>query len=754
MFARLRRAVYLLLCLAIATAVFTFYYDRYLWEPNSVTPTFGGDGLTIHYNMQYHATYGEGTELTNQYYPYVESIFLTDAQAVVTVALAALRPLVPDIGSYAVGVSNSLIHWSNVLSVLILFLILRHLRLPVAAAILFGILIAMMSPQIARQLGGQYSLGYTFLIPLIIYYQLVASNRRRYWPASLGVGLVIVLLGLNNPYLFAIGAAFMLVVAAAASIVRLTGHEAYSWNATRQWVLVTLGSAVVIYAVINYLDHVDDRVMIPHGYFTNVTTWGGLLTSPGLFTYGPMRDLFPKLSAPGGEQAAYLGLIPILFAVALPALLFWMLRRGGLFTRLDRRLAVLVLGAAGVLIYAFGLPFSYFPDWTYDNLKLVLQFRSPARFTWPAYYTLSIVTAYGLYRLARRIPKRPLGAALLVVALGVWAVEANQFTYVRLYDHVHHNAFSPHDLAGSRTLAESLALDTATYSSLYLLPSEQGWSDKLFRNGKWRSNYDGYKLSLVTGIPLLNGKLTRISVQQTLASLQLISDPLVDRELLDQLPDDRAILLLTDRNNPLLAGEEGLRQNGTLLYQNQYIELRSLYPNDIRQRTDSVQAALLEGELARPETYVHVPMETSDDFAFVGNGSQRATPQWEILAEIPLDTTLRSDTLELSLWNYVDRRYFGGPIFYVNFMNDEDEWISEQRRWINDSPNTQNGWLRADFTFRAPPGTTWLRVIGEYAFPYYVDELLLRRWDTPVLLDTNGVRRLNNYVIDTRPGED
>ncbi|MGB3799691.1 MAG: hypothetical protein WA952_07730, partial [Lewinella sp.] len=503
-----------------------------------------------------------------------------------------------------------------------------------------------------------------------------------------------------------------------------------------------------IYGVINYLDHVDDRVMIPFGYFKNVSYWGGLLTSPSLFTYHPLRDLLPYLQAPSGEQAAYLGFIPILFAAALPAILLVMLWRSRLFNRLERRMTVLLLGAAGVLAYAFGLPFSYFPDWTFDNLGLVLQFRAPARFTWPMYYTLSVVTAYGTYNLARAISVRAVGAGLLLLVLGVWATEAHQFTRARLDNRVHHNAFSPEKLYPARVLADSLALDTSTYTSIYLLPSEQGWSDKIFRDGSWRSNYEGYQLSVATGIPLLNGRLTRISVKQTLASLQLISDPLVKRTLLEELPEDRAILLLTARNTKLLPGEEALRQNGTLLYQNQYIELRSLYPQAIRQRTDSIQSAKLHADFAGPEAFVHLPMEDNDEFAFIGAGSQRASPRWAILADFPLDTARLSGTLELSFWNYVDRRYFGGPVFYLNFRDSAGEMISEQRRWINDSPDTQDGWLRANFVFDPPPGTASLRVVGDYTFPYYVDELLLRQPDATVILDTEGVTRINNYVVD------
>ncbi|MEM9528671.1 MAG: hypothetical protein AAGA31_18805, partial [Bacteroidota bacterium] len=160
-----------LLVLAVASAVFCLYFKGLMLDPNRTAPTFGGDGLTIHYNLQYHATYGEGVYLKNQYYPYEESVFMTDAHSLVAVVLAALRPIFPDVGRHSVGIANVLIYWSSPVAVLFLFLCLRRLNVRWPLALIFGLLVGMMSPQILRQMG-QYTLGFTFMLPATLWYLL------------------------------------------------------------------------------------------------------------------------------------------------------------------------------------------------------------------------------------------------------------------------------------------------------------------------------------------------------------------------------------------------------------------------------------------------------------------------------------------------------------------------------------------------------------------------------------------------------
>ncbi|MEM6770574.1 MAG: hypothetical protein AAF597_08335, partial [Bacteroidota bacterium] len=398
--------------LAIASLVSVLYFQELMLTPGLKSPTFGGDGLTIHYNLQYHATYGEGAYLTSQYHPYAESVFMTDAHALLAVVFAWLRPVFPGLADHASGIANFLIFWSTPVAVLFLFLTFRQLKVKWAFSLVFSLFIALMSPQILRQLGGQYTLGFTWLLPYVIWYVFTWNDGKRYWLKSLILTGIIFLLGLNNPYLYAIAGAFLLAVSGISVLVRLTGNQSVSWSQIGYWLAVFAGSTAAVFLTLEAYDVVEDRVEVPFGFFHNIATWGGLLSSQDVLLYDWIHRVFPGLATPKHEHQLYLGLVPILFVLALPFLLFLpRLRKRFGWHQQTLVLVTLVGGLAG-MIFGFGLPFSYFKYWTYDHLGAVLQFRAPVRFGWPLYYLLGIVAGYGLSQLWELKRKRTLARTL------------------------------------------------------------------------------------------------------------------------------------------------------------------------------------------------------------------------------------------------------------------------------------------------------------------------------------------------------
>ncbi|MEL7162675.1 MAG: hypothetical protein AAFN92_18095, partial [Bacteroidota bacterium] len=227
------------LVLLVASLACCVYFQDLMLAPNHTAPTFGGDGLTIHYNLQWHATYGNGVYLDNQYLPYEESVFMTDAHALLATVLAALRPVFPEVGKYAVGISNVIVFWSNPLAIFFLFLSLRRLGLRWGLALTFGVLIGLMAPQILRQMG-QYTLGFTFLLPVTFWYLLSYTDEKRYWLKSLGVAIMIYLIGLNNPYLYAIAVSFILACWGIGTLLQIVKKPLIPWSRLGHWLVVAV----------------------------------------------------------------------------------------------------------------------------------------------------------------------------------------------------------------------------------------------------------------------------------------------------------------------------------------------------------------------------------------------------------------------------------------------------------------------------------------------------------------------------------
>ncbi len=719
-----------------------------MWSPNLHAPTFGGDGLTIHYNLQYHATFGEGVYLESQYHPHQESIFMTDAQAMAAVVLAGLRPVFPSIGKYATGISNVLIFWSSPLAVLFLFLVFRQIGVRWPLAFIFGCLIAMMSPQILRQLGGQYTLGFTFLLPMIAWYQLTYNGQKRYWLKSLLVAMTVILIGLNNPYLYAVASALLMGAAGMGILLKITGLVRLPWNQLLQWVSVTLLTTITIALLLSAFDQVDDRVEVPFGFFHNVAAWGGMLTDSETYTYDFIRRVLPNLDTPRRENQMYLGLVPVLFAVCLPLILLVPKVRRVVRLTKTPTLLVLLVGTLPGLLLGFGLPFVYFEDWTYDHLGSLLQFRAPVRFSWPLFYILAIGAGFAISQFYEHWSGTK-KVWILALPLLLWSVDAHQFLAGHTDGKDGPSAFTPKSIFEKKTLADELGIDTARFSCIYLLPTEQGWSDKIHQDGSWRSNHDGYKLSLATGLPLLNGKLSRVGLSRVLRSLQIVSHPIIEKPALEELSSDKDILLLASNENDLDPHEASLFATGKVIFSNEKVELRKVSPSTLKERSSVARTSAQKNSKAFSITPARLAFEENKDYAFFGNGSRKVAPGWTTFPLPEQPDSIKAKETELSFWVFADKSRFGGPKFYLRQLDTNGKRLSEQKFWTNETFDTQKGWLRVAFSFTPEQETAKLELVGQYEFPYYIDELWLRETGVDTgFADAKGRRWMyNNYRL-------
>ncbi len=733
-----------LIVLAAASLVFSLFFQDLMLGPYSTSPVISGDGLTIHYNLAYHAKYGEGAMLTSQYHPYAESIFMTDGHGLLATLLATLRPIFPSIGAHAIGISNFLVFWSNPLAALFLFMGLRQLKIRWPIAMIGSILIAMLSPQIHRQMAGQFTLGFTWLLPLVIWYLLAWNNGKHYWVKSLIVAITIYLLGLNNPYLYAIAATLLLAISCLAVLLKVVSPQGIEWKRIVHWVSVFAITTLLVYGTLAYFDTVADRVDVPFGFFHNTANWGGLLSSSGLFAYDFMHGVLPDLGKPRHENQIYLGLIPILFVLSLPLLLAF--KRWRVEAANNKVLLLAFLSSLAGLIFAFGLPFSWFKYWSYDHLGAVLQFRAPARFGWPFYYLLAITTVYFMNALYEGAKKKTMVSVLLGLALLAWSFEAGQYLSQKLDGMQKACALSEVELDHYQGVAAKHAIDTSQYSSIFLLPTELGWTDKIHHNGTWRSNHDAYQLSLATGIPLLNGKLSRLSLSRSLQSLQITSDPLIQKTLLEEIDDGRDILVLAVKDESLDPEELRLKRLGTSVFKGEEVELLRL--PIARLKADHKRALdKARQDTSLTEDYLRVNYEIDPHAAFTGEGSRRVGKGWNDLLSIELDSLPTADQWKLSTWVFCDGRRFGGPKFDLKLLDGAGEKVTVQNQWINKVYETQNGWQRLDFVFAAEEKAVRMVLTANYDHPFYIDELLIRSADRSVRLRTETGFLYNGFQI-------
>lgn len=742
-----------ILCFGLTAIVLGIYLPELMYSPFTWSPTLGGDGLTIHYNLQYHATYGEGAHLGSQYYPHGESIYMTDSQAMLAILLAKLRSAFPDLHYNSVAISNIITLWSTPVSAIILFLCMMKLRMRKTVAVLFSVLIALLSPQIIRQLCGHYGLGFSFLLPLVMYYMLHDRISIKFWVLNILLVGVLVVLGLNNPYLLAISCSWLLA-AGGIGVLSAIAIRKGNWKIFLSWLLTAIAPLLIVFSILHANDHVEDRVEVPFGFFTNKSTPKGFLFPDHGWTGSLQKKVLPDMVS-NAEGMTYLGVVPIVIFFGL--VLLFLFKRKTLLRKADSRLhlTLLFIGSAFVLIYSFGLPFRINEQWSLDHLGKVLQFRAPARFGWVFYYALSLVTAVFVDRTINRflnIQSYAAAYSFFAIIFSIWAFDVHQFMTGEYNAYQSHTGFTEARLKFYEELSQEHHLNRENYHGLFLLPTEHGWTDKVFHEGSWRSNYEGYKVSLASGLPLINGKLSRMSVAHTLDAMQLVSHPSIKKEYLEKLSRDRKILFVSSKDSELHSSEQYLLDISELIFENEKFALHRItvkhFINSNRSYRQAIFNSVVDSDFDKNDTISHAIYYEhfdGDGRSFDCSGSKKVERGRQLVAEFNI-SEMDSELLEVSFWNLVESKYQGGPWYILQFLH-EDRVIVEHKAWALDQLDTQSGWLRVSIESEVPSDANAMKIFSQYDQSSVIDEILVRKAQDTINYSCEYRQFVNNYPI-------
>ena len=736
-----------ILCFVLTIAVCGFYMKGLMFSPNQHASTFGGDGLTIHYNLQYHASYGDGVHLDSQYYPHGETIFMTDAQGLLACTLAKLRPYFPWLPAYSVGISNFLIYWSNGLAAMLIFFCLLKLNVDPRLSVVFAVLITCLSPQIYRQTCGHYALGYAFTLPAVFYFLLHNEMNWSYAIKAVLLFFMLVVLGLNNPYLLAISCSMLLACSGIGLLAYLLKFR-INLKMVFSWFAVALLALLVTEGILNSLDEVSDRVKVPYGFFKNVASYKGLLFPDKTWVSEVLTDLFDA-KRNKSEDRSYIGFIPLMVLVILPFLLL-IKRKFVIDLFRANNLAVIFLGSIAVLVFAFGEPFNQMKEWSLEHLGKVLQFRAPARFTWVFYYSISFVSVVLISKVFAHFKEKNKKGIIVMAFIPIlvfWSIDVNQFLHWRTKKKILHNAFSPEKLKPFHEISNDLSLDSVNYHGIFLLPTEHGWTDKVLHKGSWRSNYNGYQLSMASGLPLINGKLSRASLSNTLNSMQLISNPLIKRNLLDLLSKDKSILLLKAIDEKLSQGEVSLMEFSDTIYSNNDIVLAKVDLENLSKELKYLRATAFAYSKPSSKAILYDHYEESTAHAYVGKGCRLIKPGKQTFLKYELSPEYANDALNVSFWYYADPTISGGPSWTLKGMK-EDKVETKSKIWALSLMDTQNGWLRVAFNLPIGKEFTELTLTSEFKHNSYIDELLIKRVNDTICHKVNESFYYNNILIE------
>ncbi|HHG83200.1 MAG TPA: hypothetical protein ENJ82_00495 [Bacteroidetes bacterium] len=540
------------------------------------------DGIKNYFAPWYHVKHDHSyTWFEGMNYPYGENPVFADAQPLISNVLRFISRNIVDIADYTVGILNLLLVLSVLLAAFFLFLIFRRIQVEAIFAAIAASLIALLSPQILK-FTGHYALGYTFYVPLIWYLALRYFENYQF-KFSLWIAGTIFLAAWVHPYYLMISAVFLSAMWLFQTLFR---YRDLSWgHRIRDFLLQIILPGFAFILILKLTDPVTDRPYNPYGFEEFTASWRTVFLPYSI----PFLIWFKRFHIEmeqSWEGVAYVGAS----GVAMFAF-FWfrIVRRGvkGIFKKwiprrhfawisLQSNLAISVAAGLLVLVFASGFPFSIQPELMTDFFPPIKQFRSLGRFAWVFYYTWSVFTFYLIYLAfrAHRIKGRKI-LAYTFVLLPLLFLFAESFDYNRSLARRIKLVKVPNVAHNGQNSPWISSIKPDRYAALIALPYFHVGSENFGTQGS-ASLPQAFEASIKTGLPLMNVMMSRTSLGQTWASLQVASEPYSPLEILPAMSDDRPVLGLRIGQRPTLDGAY-LRPRPPFIYQKGKIKLYPIF---------------------------------------------------------------------------------------------------------------------------------------------------------------------------------
>ncbi|GAB2459361.1 hypothetical protein GCM10011375_09120 [Hymenobacter qilianensis] len=747
-----------------AAGLLTVLFSFVLANPNDYFFLAAGDGLQSYYVTAFYAFYDAGIHFSGMNYPFGENFTYPNLQPLIALFINGLHRMGLPAAERTIAITNLAALLGVWLTPLVIYAILRRLHMPILYAGLMALLIGFLSPQIQR-LGAHMSLSYPCFVPILWYCILRMQEAPRQFRWYILFGVSSLLMGLVQVYFLACGCFFLLAHVLVLSFQR-PRPIALLWRMA----LAALLPLVLFRSWLWLTDYVTDRPPNPYGFLVYKATPSGVFT-PAL---SPMREVWTALLPAGDisfEGMSYVGLVAtgvLLVSGMRVAQHVW--KRRGHKLRLRRAMPTplyTALWASGLLlIFSFGIPF-IFP--MFSGLEKYLgplkQLRALGRFAWPFYFVFTTYTAYYLYRLWRYQRQRKvavLALPWLPLLLLLWAGEAwiniatkakevAQGAGARAYMSRENNLLVQHLSWASRQPSD--------FQAILPLPYFNNGSDKIALPGSESSIAQVYKLSIATGLPQLSSYMPRASVGQVLQHVQLLSSPLLDKDLVSHFPSPKPILLLV-AEGVLSPAEQRLVSLARPLISSPEVKLYELSLAALTATTRAQEKAKAANLLPTLPVRANGVRATTSKGVFLqsfdtspdrrgrlGAGAfYEPAEKFSILYDGPVPAPADTGRYEVSVWihgkmdegygNMQVKQYADGALI--------DHQLADARL----STDIDGDWVRVALPIRVKPRVDRLEVLYDNS-ELLVDDLLIRPLDTDVYwYDEQRRLILNGYSIE------
>lgn len=741
-----------------------------LWHLNDYLFAPYGDGMKNYYAPAYYVKYGGRLTFNGMGYPYSSYLMYADPMPILAIPLHWINESLLSVENYTIGIVNASMIFSVIPCILFLFLIMRHYRLPVWYAMIAALVIAHLSPQFHRFLG-HFALSMLTFVPVVWYILLRQTNSARPYPWAFLQIIVLLFFTFIHAYYLLIGVVFILAYLLV-YVLQYYAKKQVNWRQVGALALTAI-APILAFKIFQILtDPTVDMHTSPYGFFAYHAEPKTILFSKEPPLVGFWKHFYSNHS-PKFEGYAYIG-----FAAVL-VVLFTLVKGFKYVTKkqwskiirpvLPTNLSTAIWASVVVLLYSMCIPFEQGFAFILDYLPQIKQFRALGRFAWIFYYIFTVYTAFYLYLIFKRMSikgVKSIAAMMLFLLFGLWAMEGYQMIktkkkYIVEVNHVDHDFYGK-TIDYKNVLAEK-GYKVEDFQAIMVFPYFNVGSEKIYVTERGSGGlYFGCKASYHTGLAMNSTFLGRYSIDRAMKMGQLMSNPLIEKEILKDYPNDKPLLLVTHGKN-FLPDEQRILEKAKLIYQK---DEESLYElplsafNDKKEET-KLQFAAQKDSLFRFQTpnywstdsvnnvvINHFEDGNYTDALFGEKALQQETGEM-VLFDGKIPNAKAGQLYLISVWVKSDDKHAAFPDFSYKQFNTENAEIAQIYYDPKDRLDIYKDWVRADhlITVHHPDNQVKVSLVGDNII---ADELLIKPSDSDVYsqLEEGENFLFNGYVVD------
>ena len=687
-------------------------------------------------------------------YPYGEHVSYINSHPIYVYLFKGVNKFIYPVRDSGTGILNLVMIFSLFISILLLYLILRHYALPGWYSVIMAIILGLLTPQFTR-IQGHFEMANAFHIPLYWYLLIQWKKGRSRWLWSIALIIAGLIGGFTSAYFAAMFTIFLLSVFIVDFLINRKNLS--SWlPAGLLLFTIAIIPVVAVKGFVTVTDWVSDRPDNPWGFFifhSNIFSIFLPLKTNLIKILKNIIDLNIQY-----EGSAYVGLPATILAVSVAFLFIYKLAGQhiislSLFFQ-NRELNRFLIAAVIVLLFSMCIPFKYGFDFIPDIIPPLKQFRCLGRFSWIFYYIFTIFAAffyYQFFRLLKEKGLKPYAMLMLFLVISFWTIDMAENIRLSTKNLLNANdKFKASYRYHYHSILEKAQLEPEDFQAILFFPFVNTCGDKLYFD-KSKAGFDeAMKCSYLTGIPLIQSYSPRLSFTHAFSSIQMLADSALRKSRLDDMNDKPLLLVCADEK--LTEREKWLKSESKVFYRQKNFCLATLpvevftkahqnwkeYATKVKNKIDCTTDVCTDNDSVRI-VYKDFNNKTSK-INFTGNG---ALYQEEGKAQLFSGPLSFNGKAELSFWMYIDTRTDNMPDAIFHTRNKAGEKIQAQKLETRAVHDVYNQWVRISTQFQAEPDNTYeLFTTGKYIT---VDNLIIRPVETNVFIKSNPFDLFNNF---------